>query len=148
LAVADAGQKLHPTLNPDLARRVYAGEEGTIYIVPAPGSVCLVAVSAGARETMIGLTSTDLAASDGLGNVRATRGGPITFAGVLPAGAHDVRILDEAGRSIAVPLSEDDGYWVSAKDPRDMRWRTGDGRDHQGVFGRANMYKAFRDLDD
>src|SRR5271166_6099677 len=113
----DAALRLPADLNPDLARCVYDGEEGRIYIVPGPGSVGFVSVHGETGERTVGQTNTDLAAADGLGHVRSTTGGPVTFAGVLPAGAYDLRIIDATGRSVRVPLSDDGGYWITVPHP-------------------------------
>jgi len=143
LAVATAPRAaphLSPSLNPRLARRVYAGEQGTIYIVPGPGSLGSVSIAAGTGETVIGHTTTELAALDGLGHVGGRSGdGPVTFVGVLPAGGHDLRIINRAGRRIAIPLTRDDAYWVTVDDPADMLWTTADGHDRQSPFGRFKL---------
>lgn len=110
--------------------------------MPGPGSVGFVSIRREAGETTAGYTSTELAVANGLGNVRSTSGDPVTLVGVLPACARDLRIVDAAGRSISVPLSDDDGYWITVARPRDMVWKTPDGRDRQGLFGRSNMYGA------
>ena len=130
-----AAPHLSPSLNPRLARRVYAGEQGSIYVVPGPGSLCSVSIAAGTSETVIGHTTTELAALDGLGHVGRSGDGPVTFVGVLPAGGHDLRIIDRAGRRIAIPLTRDDAYWVTVDDPVDMLWTTADGHDRQTPFG-------------
>jgi hypothetical protein len=56
-----------------LARRVYDGVEGTIDLVPGPGTINRVAVVAGTGERFAGDTSTSSAALDGLGYVRSAR---------------------------------------------------------------------------
>lgn len=72
----------------------------------------------------------------------------MTFAGVLPAGARDLRVIDATGTSISVPLSDDDGYWMTVAHPRDMLWKTQEGRDRQGAFGRHQMYKVLDNSDE
>jgi hypothetical protein len=148
LADSKAAGDLPPDLDPRVARCVYDGDEGRIYIVPGPGSVAFVSIRGEAGERTVGHTRTELAAADGLGHVRSSSGGPVTFAGVLPAGARDLRIIDATGRSISVPLSDDDGYWITVARPRDMVWKTRDGGDRQGVFGRYQMYKVLDNSDE
>jgi hypothetical protein len=53
-------------INPSLARRVYAGSEGSVYVVPGAGALCYIAVGADGG-TVIGTTTTAVAAKDGLG---------------------------------------------------------------------------------
>jgi hypothetical protein len=121
-----AGNRLEPELNPGLARRVYSDSEGTICLVPGPGRVCCVAISA-SGETVIGTTLTDMAGRDPMGYVGGGPGPEVTFKGVLPAGGRDLRILQRAGRSVPVPLTADESYWVTVDDPIAMRWTQADG---------------------
>ena len=134
-----AAPHISPSLNPRLARRVYAGEQGTIYLVPGPGSVGSVSIAAGTGETVIGHTTTELAVLDGLGHVGRSGDGPVTFVGVLPAGGHDLRIIDRAGRRITIALTRDDAYWVTVDDPVDTLWTMADGHDRQMPFGRFKL---------
>lgn len=122
-----AAERLSPGLNPNLTRCVYAGERGKIYIVPGPGSLCSVSIAVDTREIVIGHTTTDLAALTGLGHVRSGTGRPTTFVGVLPYGAHNLRIINRADRELRVPLTRDDAYWISVADPVDMVWTRSDG---------------------
>jgi hypothetical protein len=129
--------RLKHKLNPTLARCVYEGEHGRIYIVPGPGSVCLVSI-AEFGKTVIGPTR--VATHSGLGHAisgwrRDRRTGerrdlPTTFIGVLPTGGHNLRIIDRAEREFRVPLTPDDAYWITVADPVDMAWATPDG-DHR-----------------
>ena len=131
--------RLKHKLNPTLARCVYDGEHRRIYIVPGPGSVCLVSI-AEFGETVIGPTTTQAATHSGLGHSisggwrRDRRTGerrdlPTTFIGVLPTGGHNLRIIDRADREFSVPLTPDDAYWITVADPVDMAWATPDGDD-------------------
>lgn len=141
-----AGNRLEPELNPVLARRVYSGSEGTIFLVPGPGRVCCVAISA-SGETVIGTTLTDLAGRDPMGYVGGGPGREVRFRGVLPAGGRDLRILQEAGRSVSVPLTEDESYWVSVDDPIGMSWTEADGTERSsrllGHHGGPGGFSAY-----
>jgi hypothetical protein len=131
-----AATHVNPSLNTDLARRVYAGDRGSIDIIPGPGTICCVAIYATTGETTIGDTSTELAAADGLGHVRGGSGTAVDFVGVLPAGASNLRIIDRNGRETPIPLNHDRAYWTTVLDPIDMLWTTSTGAQRQGVFGR------------
>lgn len=128
-----AASRLDSELNPGLARRVYSGSEGTIYLVPGPGRICCVATSA-SGETMISTTLTALVGPNPMGYVRGGRGPEVTVMGALPAGGRDLRILQRAGRSVSVPLSEDESYWVTIDDPIAMAWTQADGTTQQNSF--------------
>ncbi len=131
--------RLKNKLNPTLVRCVYEAEHGRIYIVPGPGSVCLVSIGADIEETVLGPSRTQVAAHSGLGHQisrwrRDRRTGerrdlPTTFIGVLPTGGHNLRIIDRADREFEVPLTPDDAYWITVADPVDMAWTTADGDD-------------------
>ncbi len=121
-------------ISPSLARRVYAGSEGTVHVVPGAGAVCYIAVGA-SGETMVGTTTTTLAAADGLGHMRSGNDQVVTLVGVLPDGGHALQIIDGAGRALAVPLSPDDGYWITVADPVDMIWTRRDGTTHHAPTG-------------
>lgn len=134
--------RLKQKLNPALARCVYEGEHGRIYIVPGPDSVCLVSIAVDTDWTAIGPTTTQAAAQSGLGHQISSwrrdrrtgerRGLPTTFIGVLPTGGHNLRIIDRADREFEVPLTPDEAYWITVADPVDMAWTTPDGDDrHQ-----------------
>ncbi len=107
---------LRPELDPSLGRRVYSGSEGNAYVLAGPGSICFIAIGE-AFGTIQGETTTALAADGGQGFVNSTRGKPVTFVGVLPAGGHHLQIVDRAGHACAVPLNADDGYWLEISDP-------------------------------
>lgn len=115
----DVAQSVPTHLDSSLARCVYSGPEGHAYVVPGQGSICFIA-SGEAFGTVSGETTTALAAEGGHGFVRAVRGRPVTFVGMLPAGGERLTILDRAGRSIEVPLNGDDGYWLQVSDPVGM----------------------------
>lgn len=51
----------------------------------------------------------------------------MTFMGALPAGGRYLRILRRAGRSVSVPLTADESYWVTVDDPIIMFWTQADG---------------------
>jgi hypothetical protein len=127
LVAEDLGaNRLEPGLNPALARRVYSGSEGRIYLVPGPGRVCCVAIST-SGETMRGTTLTALASRDPIGYAGGGPGPEVTFKGVLPAGGRDLRVLQRSKHSVAVPLSDDDSYWVTVEDPIALFWMHADG---------------------
>jgi hypothetical protein len=136
---------LHPSLNVDLARRVYTGEKGSIDIIPGPGTVFVVAIYAKTCETTGGHTSTSLAAADGLGHIKSAGGSAVDFVGVLPAGASNLRIIDRRGRVTAVPLNDDSAYWITVDDAVDMLWKTSTGTKRQGAFGRFKLHRMFDD---
>lgn len=123
-------------LNPNLARCVYEGEHGRIYIVPGPGSVCLVSIAAdNSGDTVLGPSTTQVAMHSGLGHVISgwfwdagtRRDRPTTFIGVLPTGGHSLRVIDRADREFRVPLTPDGAYWITLADPVQMVWVTPDG---------------------
>jgi hypothetical protein len=124
--------QLHPSLNPKLARCVYAGEPGRIYIVPGAGAVCFVSIAAGTGETVRGHTTTELAVANVFGH-HARRHGDLGVAcvGVLPFGGHHLRILDRTGHEREVPVTCDDGYWIMVADPVEMVWTDARGKDRQ-----------------
>lgn len=141
-----AGSRLEPELNPALARRVYSGSESTIYLVPGSGRVCCVAISV-SGETVIGTTLTDLAGRDPMGYVGGGPGPEVRFRGVLPAGGRNLRILERAGRSVSVPLTEDESYWVMVDDPIAMCWTQADGTERNsrlfGPHGASGGFNAY-----
>ena len=96
----------------------------------------------------MGHTTTELAALGGLGHVGSSGDGPVTFVGVLPAGGHDLRIIDRAGRQIPIPLTRDDAYWATVDEPVDMLWTTADGHDRQIPFGGFKLNRLRSDGSD
>ena len=106
-------------LNPDLARRVYDGVEGTIDLVPGRNTICCVVVVAGTGEMISGSTSTELAARGAHGFTSSGRGRSATFRGVLAASVRHLRIVT-ASEAITVPVNSDDAYWITTTDPVDM----------------------------
>jgi hypothetical protein len=133
---------LGPDLNPELARRVYDGPEGTIDLVPGPNSINCVAIVTGTGETFAGGTSTTHAACDGVGYIRSAANRAAMFVGVLPAGARELHAIDHSGREIPVPLTADDAYWITIIEPIDMLWTNADGSAHQTAFGRNTMHRV------
>ena len=100
--------------NPSLARRVYTGPQGTVYLIPANGQVCIAAV----EQVTGGVTVTCVAISEALHNsmgisVINDDGTTTTITGAVPDGVKDVNVVDGRGVSHHVALSADNGYWVS-----------------------------------
>jgi len=147
LAIDPLASELGDTWSVSLARRVYEAEAGTIDIVPGPDSVGYVWQGA-AGERVSGQTTIDLAAQDGLGHVSAGQGEKLTFVGVLPAGAHDLRITDRWGTVFVAPLTDDDAYWIAVAHPVDARWTRADGVGHEMAFPRLGSRRAHRDRRD
>jgi hypothetical protein len=128
-------------INPSLARRVYAGSQGTVYLVPGAGTLCHISVAANGGM-FIGTTLTAAAAKDGLVHVQGGNGPARTLVGVLPAGGHDLRVVDREEGAVAVPLSPDDSYCITVADPVDMFWTRRDGTTHHarpGLFKRRRI---------
>jgi hypothetical protein len=115
-ADSDAVARLGRDLNPELSRRVYAGVEGTIALVPGPGTICCVLVVAGTSERISGTTSTELAAGGAHGFI-SSRGRSATLRGVLATVVRDLRVVTAAGETITVPVNADDAYWITVVDP-------------------------------
>jgi hypothetical protein len=127
-------------INPSLARRVCAGAHGTVYLVPGAETLCYISVAANGA-TFIGTTLTAAAAKDGLVHVQGGNGPARTLVGVVPAGGHDLRVVDRADGAVAVPLSPDDSYCITIADPVDMYWTRRDGTTHQS---RPGLFKQRR----
>lgn len=118
-------------VNPSLARNVYAGERGTVFLLPGSGNLCLLvtgnafgrvatcATNAQAGETGLGFVYYSTAPSGQLSD--------FTIAGVLPDGSRDVQIIDDAGHVTPVALSQDNGYWATTTSAAKMTWRAADG---------------------
>lgn len=122
-------------LNPDLARRVYDQEEGTIDLIPGPGLVCCVAIAGATGELMAGTTSLELAARGSHGfNSTAHREGTSTFRGALSQSVSGVRIVDASGRTIVVPINADDAYWITVADAVDLIETMTDGTERRIPF--------------
>jgi hypothetical protein len=85
---------------------------------------------------MIGSTSTTLAADGGMGYSSSRAERSATFVGVLPASARELRIVDESGRVVIVPLNADDAYWITVSDPVDIVLTKADGTEHHVPFAR------------
>lgn len=129
-------------INPSLARRVYAGPHGTIYLVPGAGTLCCISVAANGAMS-IGVTLTASVAKEGFVHLHGGTGSARTLMGVLPAGGHDLRVVDRTEGAVAVPLSPDESYCITAADPVDMFWTTRDGTTHQA---RPELFKRRRIL--
>ena len=144
-----AGQSIGPTGNPELAKRVYEGREGTIDLVPGRGSIACVVVRP-SGESFSGATTIELAVKDGLGYMKHTHSpdaledDEVTFIGVLPAGAGDLRMKTTFGATIAVPLTPDGAYWLTTGEAQDLCWTRSDGTIQQHVFGRFRP-RLFKD---
>ncbi len=146
---AVVGHSIGPTANPELARRVYEGSEGTIDLVPGRGSIACVVIRP-SGESFSGATTIELAVKGGCGYITHTHspGSPeheeLTFVGVLPAGARHLTIRTFSGSAIPVQLSPDGAYWITTRDVQDLFWTRPDGTVHQHVFGGLPMREVFR----
>jgi hypothetical protein len=112
-----AASGLPSGMNLNLARRVYAGPEGTIDLVPGPGLIGCVVRVAGTGERMSGSTTTELVARGAHGFISGGADRPRTFRGVLGAAVHDLRVTTANGGTEMVPVNTDDGYWTTIGDP-------------------------------
>ncbi len=112
-----AASGLPPGMNLKLARRVYAGPEGTIDVVPGPGLIGCVVRVAGTGERISGSTTTELVARGTHGFISGGADRPRTFRGVLGAEVHDLRVITADGLTEMVPVNADDGYWTTIGDP-------------------------------
>lgn len=95
-------------VNPSLGRAVFADASSLLYIYPGRGVVCLGAISS-TYGTTVGCNSTSAVLAQGLGS-QITVGAASFIQGVLPAGAHDVAIIDSSGARTPVTLTSDGGY--------------------------------------
>lgn len=128
-AAEPAASRLVPSLNVGLARCVYAGDRGRIYIAPGPGAVCVVSIAAASGETVIAHTTIELAVGGVLGHYgRRHDNSGVRYAGVLPVGGQDLEVVDRAGRRIGIPLTSDDAFWVTVVDPVDLVWTDARGK--------------------
>jgi hypothetical protein len=123
-------------LNPDLARRVYDGVEGTIDLVPGRNTTCCIATTAGTGERVSGSTSTELAAQGAHGFTSTGRGRAATFRGLLAASVRDLRVITASGETITVPVNADDAYWITITDPVDQILTLTDGTQRHIPFAR------------
>jgi hypothetical protein len=101
--------------NPSLARNVYSGPDGDVYLVPAQGRLCLVTVGVSTGVT-VGCNALSDAIKNGMGTI-FTDGTVTTLAGVYPDGTQDVTITDYTGAKHLVLLGPDNGYWTSVSQP-------------------------------
>jgi hypothetical protein len=113
----DAVSRLGRHLSPELSRRVYAGVEGTIDLVPGPNTICCVVTVAGTSERISGTTSTELAARGAHGFTSGRGGQSATFRGVLATVVRDLQVVTATGETITVPVNADDAYWITITEP-------------------------------
>jgi hypothetical protein len=113
----DALSALGPDLNADLSRRVYAGREGTIDLVPGPGRVCCIVTVTGTGERISGTTWTELAAHGAHGFTSGRLGEPTLFRGVLSTGVRSLRIVTASEDTVTAVVNADDAYWMTISDP-------------------------------
>jgi hypothetical protein len=102
-------------LNPELSRRVYDQAEGTIDLIPGPGTVRCVAIAGKTGELLAATTTLELAQRGGGHGFTSTavRHGTSTFRGVLSTETRDIRVIDAAGQTIWVPTNEEGAYWIT-----------------------------------
>jgi hypothetical protein len=136
------GSQASAQANPSLGRNVYAGDNGSVFLVPGAGTLCLL-VSGNAFGWVATCATNAQAIAGGLGFVyysTAPSGqvGDFTIAGVLPDGARDVQIVDDAGTATPVPLSQDNGYWATTANAAKMTWQTADGTQQSMSLPRGN----------
>lgn len=142
---ADQGLKAEPLaasalpsgMNLDLARRVYAGPEGTIDLVPGRGVIGCVVFVAGTGERTTGTLPTGFVARGSHGFISGGEDQRKTFRGVLGADVRGLMIMTADGRADMVTVNADDGYWITIEDPvaailslldgseREIRFRAG-----------------------
>lgn len=120
--------------NPSLARNVYAGADGSVFLAPGAGSMCIL-VSGSTFGRAATCATNAQAISGGLGFVYYSTDpsgqvSDFTVAGVFPDGAHDVQIVDDAGHATSVSLSQDNGYWVTVTKAVTLTWQSADGAQH------------------
>ena len=116
MAQPSAASGLPRGMNLNLARRVYAGPEGTIDLVPGPGLIGCVVRVAGTGERTSGSTTTEIVARGAHGCISGRADRSRTFRGVLGAEVHDLRVLAADGRTEIIPVNADDGYWTTIGD--------------------------------
>ena len=131
-----AASGLPPGMNLSLARRVYAGPEGTIDLVPGPGLIGCVVRVAGTGERMSGSTTTGLVARGGHGFISGGVDRPRTFRGVLGAEVHDLRVITADGGTEMITVNADDGYWTTIVDPVKAILTLNDGSEREIPFFR------------
>jgi Clp amino terminal domain, pathogenicity island component len=100
-------------LYPWLARRVLAGDEGTIDLVPGPGMVGCICESHQRFGRLSGATGTSCC-RDGVGFISGG-GGQTTFVGVLSTRVRELRVVDASGQITIAPVNDDDAYWVTVE---------------------------------
>jgi hypothetical protein len=130
----EAAAALPPNVNPDLARRAYDGVDGTIDLVPGPNTICCVVTVAGTGERVAGSTTTELVARGTHGFISSGREQSATFRGVLAAAVRDLRIVTASGEVVAVPVNDDDAYWITITDPPNAILTLFDGTEREIPF--------------
>ncbi len=115
--------RLAPGAHLELARRLYAGPEGTMDLVPGAGSISFLARKA-TGESTCGQTTTQLAAHHGLGHTRWSREEGYILAGALAVGVR-LSVVATDGSKIAVPVNIDGAYWFDAHDATEAVWSAG-----------------------
>jgi hypothetical protein len=112
LGVAQVGNDV----NPSLARHVLARADGSVYLVPGRGAVCLLCLLSDG-EAIMGTTNTELAAEGGHGFIsRRPPRHEVRFLGVLPSGGHSPTITRANGNTEMLATNSDDAYWLSTGD--------------------------------
>ena len=135
----DAVSALGSDLNADLSRRVYAGREGTIDLVPGPGSVCCIVTVTGTGERISGTTSTELAARGAHGFTSGRLGEPALLRGVLSTGVRSLRIVTASGDTLTAAVNADDAYWMTIADPVTQTLTLQDGTERVIPFSRFRL---------
>ena len=115
-------------VNPSLAREVHAGADGSVYLVPGDGTLCLVSV--GGVGVTVGCTRDDDAARNGM-VFTMTTSDSMVVRGVYPDGTTRVEVVDDAGRATPVALGPDNGFWISVHRAAAISRRSADGAVHR-----------------
>jgi hypothetical protein len=136
MAQPSTASGLPPGMNLNLARRVYAGPEGTIDLVPGPGMIGCVVRVAGTDERTSGSTTTEIVARGAHGFISGGADRSRTFRGVLGAEVHDLRVVTADGRTEIISVNADDGYWTTIGDPVKAILTLVDGSEREIPFSR------------
>jgi hypothetical protein len=131
-----ARSDLPPEVNPDLARRVYDGSEGTIDLVPGRHGICCVAMSSPNGAKFVGTLLVASTRPGIHGAQLAPDGRRLTVRGVMSARERDLRIVTGSGREATVPLNGDDAYWMTFADALAVVLTDRDGHVRQIPMGR------------
>jgi hypothetical protein len=135
---ADPGavSALGPYLNADLSRRVYAGPEGTIDLVPGPGTICCIVAAGRTGERVSGTTLTELVARGVHGFTSSRLGEPAMFRGVLSTGVRTLLVATATGDTVTAAVNADDAYWMTIADPIAQTLTLQDGTERVIPFSR------------